>query len=203
MLFHLTQMIIYWLVIIIFPMISVLGCVNGHSWMSHVGCALFLGLSLIWDCVFAAQYYERESYKYDLRQFKNGVTIREGKCKYMIFVLIECVFELVMTQIGLFDLYTDVAFATIAGKEKLTGLYALSVTSIVLFMIPKFYAFVLMILLMFNVVKEEDKRRKYAARILIFNEQRMQALNVEHTGYEKQKVDLLMSFLKFILEDLP
>ena len=63
MLFHLVQNIIYWLIVIIFPLISVQGCVNGHHFMSHVAIALCLALVLIFDLVFAAQYISRESTK--------------------------------------------------------------------------------------------------------------------------------------------
>jgi hypothetical protein len=36
---------------------------------------------------------------------------------------------------------------------------------------------------MFNCVRDEDKKRKFVHRILIFNEYRMQAINVEYIGY--------------------
>lgn len=101
------------------------------------------------------------------------MTVREGKCKFMFYVFIEILFELWMTQIGLMDIYTDVAFATLAKKEGMTQLWGVSVASLVLTMIPKMYAMVLLGMMMFNVVREEDRRRKYAFRILIFNEYRM------------------------------
>ena len=44
--------------------------------------------------------------------------------------------------------------------------------------------------------REEDSRRKYAHRVLIFNESRMQALNLEYTRYQREKVDLLMDMLR-------
>lgn len=52
-------------------------------------------------------------------------------------------------------------------------------------------------------MREEDTRRKWANRILILNESRMQALNVEYTRYEKEKCDLYMSLYKFFVEDFP
>ena len=39
--------------------------------------------------------------------------------------------------------------------------------------------------------------------MLVFNEYRMQALNVEYTRYEREKTDIFMASLKFTLEDLP
>lgn len=58
-------------------------------------------------------------------------------------------------------------------------------------------------MMMFNCVREEDRRRKFTFRMLTFNEYRVQALNVEYIGYEKHKVDLLYGFLKFLIEDGP
>jgi hypothetical protein len=75
--------VIYWLLVLIFPVISVTGCVNGLQWMSHVAIALYCFLSFIFDCVFAGQYLEREGVKFDLRNFKNGKVDREGRCKHM------------------------------------------------------------------------------------------------------------------------
>jgi hypothetical protein len=40
---------------------------------------------------------EREGLKFDLRNFKNGVFVREERCKAMFFVFIECIFEMIMT----------------------------------------------------------------------------------------------------------
>ena len=65
--------------------------------MSHVAMAVFCVLCLIFDCVFANQYMVREGLKYDLRNFKNGKVDREGRCKFMFTVFLECVFEMLMT----------------------------------------------------------------------------------------------------------
>ena len=67
MLYHLVQNLIYWLIVIIFPLISVSGCVNGLNYMSHIAIALYLVLILIFDLTFAASYYDKESLKHDLR----------------------------------------------------------------------------------------------------------------------------------------
>jgi hypothetical protein len=39
--------------------------------------------------------------------------------------------------------------------------------------------------------------------MLALNEARLQALNVEYTRYQREKTDLLVSALKFSLEDAP
>jgi hypothetical protein len=103
--------------------------------------------------------------------------------------------------------YTDLAFASIARKEGLNTLAALSITSIVLLALPKLYALGLCLVLMCGCgsanAREEDTRRKWAHRMLALNEARLQALNVEYTRYQREKTDLLVSALKFSLEDAP
>ncbi len=59
----------------------------------------------------------------------------------------------------------------------------LSVASLALIMIPKLIANITALLIMFGVIKEENKKRKHAYRILIYNEFRMQALNVEYVNH--------------------
>jgi len=58
---------------------------------------LFCGLSFVFDCVFAGQYIEREGLKYDLRAFRNGNIEKQGRCKFMFGVFLECLFEMIMT----------------------------------------------------------------------------------------------------------
>lgn len=113
MFYHLLLNILFWLVIMVFPVISVIGCDGGHKWMSHVAMGLYLGLFMIFDLVFLAKYIGQESAKFDLRAFNKGTYRKNGKCCFIILVFLEAVFELIMTQVGLFDIYTDVAFATI------------------------------------------------------------------------------------------
>lgn len=135
---------------IIFPTISVTGCVTGFQWMSHVAMAVFCVLCMIFDCVFANQYMIREGLKYDLRNFKNGKIDREGRCKFMFAVFLECVFEMLMTQVAMFDIYVDVAFANLASYQGMTTLCALSSLSLGFIAIPKLYALTLSLILMFN-----------------------------------------------------
>ena len=82
-------------------------------------------------------------------------------------------------------------------------LWVPSLLSIVAICVPKFYAYGLELMMIFTCVSQEDRRRKYAFRILTLTEFRMQATNVEYIHYEKNKWDLVMGFFKFALEDLP
>lgn len=74
---------------------------------------------------------------------------------------------------GLFDIYTDVAFATLVQKEEFTAMAGVSIFSLVMISLPKIYAFVLSFMILFGCVREEDRKRKYTYRILIFNEFRL------------------------------
>lgn len=113
MLYHFVQNLIFWLLIIIFPAISVTGCVTGFQWMSHVALAIYCGLSFVFDCVFAGQYIEREGLKFDLKAFRNGLVDKTGRFKFMFMTFLESFFEMLMTQVALFDIYTDVAFTAL------------------------------------------------------------------------------------------
>jgi hypothetical protein len=97
MLYHFVQNLIFYLLLMIFPAISVTGCVTGFAWMSHVAMGLFCGLSFVFDCVFAGQYIEREGLKYDLRAFRNGSIDKQGRCKHMFGAFLECLFAMIMT----------------------------------------------------------------------------------------------------------
>ena len=124
----------------------------------------------------------------------------------MFLVFLESLFEMIMTQIALFDLYTDIAFTALTYHENIKPLWQLSLVSNIAILLPKLYAMCISLMLMFSCgpqAREEDMRRKYAHRVLIFNESRMQALNLEYTRYQREKVDLLMAFFKFFLEDAP
>jgi hypothetical protein len=113
---------------------------------------------------------------------------------------------MIMTQVALFDLYTDVAFTALLQKEAMNPLWVFSLLSNLAIFVPKIYAMGACLMLMFGcsqASREEDSRRKYAHRILIFNESRMQAMNMEYTRYEREKTDLWMAFFKLFLEDAP
>lgn len=97
----------------------------------------------------------------------------KSKGSHMGLVFLETIFELIMSQVGLFIIYCDLIFISIAKKEQLTVYLALSSVSLALILIPKLIANVLALMIMFGVVKEENKKRKHAYRILIYNEFRM------------------------------
>jgi hypothetical protein len=108
--------------------------------------------------------------------------------------------------VAIFDLYTDVAFTALTNLEGITPLWQFSLLSNIAIFIPKLYAMGVNLMLMFGCTasaREEDSRRKYAHRVLIFNESRMQALNLEYVKYEREKTDLWMALFKFFLEDGP
>ena len=93
-------------------------------------------------------------------------------------------------------IYADIAFFTIVVKERLTSVYAVAAVSLVIMAVPKVYAVIVTMVLICGV-KEEDKRRKYAYRVLVFNEQRLQALNIQYIRYSKAKTGVLIGLLKF------
>eukprot|EP00347_Sterkiella_histriomuscorum_P004768 403359184 len=232
MLFHLLQTVMFWVVVIMFPLISVIGCNGGHSWTSHIAIIVYLGLNFIFDLVFASQYYEKESIKYELKynqslnneaklkahkkrksyrrvhmdsdeELQSMQTDNKSRGSHMFVVFLEIIYELIMTQIGLIRIYCDCAFISIVMKESLKQHMAASMVSIGILLIPKLYAFFTCIYVMFGGVKTENKLRKHAYRILIFNEFRIQALNVEYVQHQKYKIDLGWGFMKFLFQDLP
>lgn len=91
----------------------------------------------------------------------------------MFLAFLEVLFDLFMTTIGLLDIYTDAVFVSIVNKEGLHQILAVSLSSLVLIMIPKLYATIHALAIGFGAVKEENKRRKHAFRILTFNEFRV------------------------------
>ena len=97
MFFHLIQNVLYWMVVLVFPVISVIGCDGGHKWMSHVAMAFYLGLFLVFDTVFAFQFISSEITKFDLRAYKRNKSDRKGKCCFVIGLYMKCIFEMIMT----------------------------------------------------------------------------------------------------------
>lgn len=53
-LFHLTEISIFWIIAIYFPITSVMNCEEGHHWMSHIAMGMFLILTFIFDWVFCS-----------------------------------------------------------------------------------------------------------------------------------------------------
>jgi hypothetical protein len=73
-------------------------------------------------------------------------------------------------------LYTDVAFTSLVQKEGISPLWIFSLLSNLAIFVPKIYAMGACLMLMFGcsqAAREEDSRRKYAQRILIYNESRL------------------------------
>ena len=61
----------------------------------------------------------------------------------MMSVYFYCIFEMLMTIVGLFDIYCDMAFATLANKAEIYDLAIVSFLSLGLIAIPKLYALIL------------------------------------------------------------
>ena len=102
--------------------------------------------------------------------------------------------EIFLTQINLFDIYSDFAFLTIVYQEQsLKVFFMLSMTSFVLVMLPKLYSFYLCLKVlangeeysekpligkrhgdtlkkMSNISYDDDKRRKTIFRAFTFSE---------------------------------
>jgi len=57
----------FWLTVFLFPMYSVISCQLGNQWISHIAILVYMGLNMIFDFVFASQYMEKESIKYQLK----------------------------------------------------------------------------------------------------------------------------------------
>ena len=146
------------------------------------------------------------------------------KRSYMLSLAIiwgEALLELFLTQLSIFDIYTDFAFITIVYKGGLNLFFIMSLTSFSLTMLPKLYSFYLILQIIcsrdqkfqtdIGLEKEQlvssafdgDLRRKMIFRAFTFSEFRSQALCVDYLHYEIFKTELLMASLKFGFEDLP
>ena len=140
--FHLLQQIIFYTVLFTVPSISVMGCTNGHSVLSYIAIACYLASVFIVDFVNLRYHINKERLKLEAKNFF-GDKVRNGTYKKdLIFIYAQAACEIFLTQLNLFDLYTDFAFVTIAYSEKeLSHLFILSMTSFVLSMIPKAISF--------------------------------------------------------------
>ena len=53
-LFHMAEVILFWIIVVIFPWMQVMGCELGHHWMTHVAMGMYLILALLFDFVFCS-----------------------------------------------------------------------------------------------------------------------------------------------------
>lgn len=120
LMYHISQTVIFWLVAIIFPIVSVLGCERGHAWMSHIAIAFYLLLTAIFDFILMLQYCEKQGKRRDLywSTLKNDPKVKRPRCQGC-GPFWEGVWEMILTVISQMDIYTDIAFITIALKEGL------------------------------------------------------------------------------------
>jgi hypothetical protein len=68
----------------------------------------------------------------------------------MFYAILECIFAMIMTQVALFDLYTDIAFTALVHKEGISPLWIFSLLSNIAIFIPKIYAMGACLMLMFG-----------------------------------------------------
>jgi uncharacterized membrane protein len=141
--FHLLQSLVFYLVLFVVPSISVIDCQYGHSYISYIALAVFMISVFFIDVVNLRQHIKKELLKLNLKHFYGN----QGKRKYLLNLALiygSALSELFLTQLNLFDLYTDFAFITMVYKDpKLQVFFMLSMVSFVLTMLPKVYSYFL------------------------------------------------------------
>ena len=213
--FHLAQNVMFYLVLFTVPSVSVIDCIEGHSILSYFAIAAFMLFVFVVDVVNLRYHINKELLKLELKNYHGKHKMRT-KLFDQLFIYCTALCELFLTQLNLFDLYSDFAFLTIAHSQKDLGtFFVLSMTSFVMIMVPKVLSFwlVLKILCMSSNQKKhgmlassayyEDLRRKMIFRAFTFSEFRSQALCVDYINYEIYKTEFLMACVKFGIEDLP
>jgi len=201
--FHLVHNLFFWAIVLPFPIFLVQGCQEGHDWFAHIAFGLFMLINLAFDIILLIQFIKRELLNNELRLYA-----KKDREKRLLIgklaVIGEAILEIFLANIGLLDIYTDFAFITIAAAEPdLKIFFALSLTSFCFTILPKLYSYYLLLMVLFNGVAGEDKKKKFAFRAFIFTEFRVHALSVDYIAYEKHKTEFLMGTLKFSFEDLP
>jgi hypothetical protein len=210
--FHLVQNLLFYIVLFTIPAMSVINCTEGHSQLSYFVIGVFLLSVFIVDLVNLRYHIRKELLKLELSNFY-GKHAKDTRLMKMLMIYGGAICELFLTQLNLFDLYTDFAFLTIAYTEKDLSVFFV--------LIPKILAFYIIIkilttsnkklrkdpLLRINEVNssvyDEDIRRKLIFRAFTFSEFRTQALCVDYIHYEINKTEFLMACVKFGIEDLP
>lgn len=218
--FHLLQNFMFYAVLFTIPSVSVVDCHLGHSFFSYVAIGAFMLIVFAIDVISLRQHVKKELIKLELKNFYGYNKRRSYLLAYAV-IWGEALLELVLTQLNIFDIYTDFAFITIVYQGGLTLFFTMSLTSFCLTMIPKLYSFSLILQILCSsqqkfktdagLEKEQlvssafdgDLRRKMIFRAFTFSEFRSQALCVDYLHYEIFKTELLMASLKFALEDLP
>lgn len=98
------------------PSVSVVSCQIGHSFFSYLAIGVFMLIVFIIDAINLRQHVQKEVMKLELKNFygynkKRSYHLSLGK------IYFEAVLELFLTQLNLFDIYTDFAFITIVYQE--------------------------------------------------------------------------------------
>jgi hypothetical protein len=143
--FHLFQNLIFYFVLFTVPSVSIIDCQRGFSFVSYATLASFMGLVGIFDLINMNQYTNKERLKLNLKQ----VVGESGKKKYvwdLIVIYVQAIYEMYLTQLNIFDLYTDFCFLTVVYTQPtLRPLFMLSVTSFALSLLPRLVSWILII----------------------------------------------------------
>ena len=111
LMFHLLQNFAFYCVLFIVPTVSVGGCQQGISPTSYIALGTFMLIVMIIDTVNLRQHIIKEKMKLELKNFYGSNKQRQ----YMIelfSIYFEALFELLLTQLNIFDLFTDYAVFT-------------------------------------------------------------------------------------------
>lgn len=107
-----------------------------------IAIAIFMLVVFVIDVFNLYQHTQKEEMKLELRTYYN----KDKKGHFLKRVLIygEALLEIFLTQLNLFDIYTDFAFLTITAQdENLTIFFVMSLISFSLTMVPKLYSYYL------------------------------------------------------------
>lgn len=156
--------------------------------MTYYWMALYLILILFFDSVFLVQYLERVKIKQEL-MYSTSLNWNDPKklCCSLFVPLLNGLFSIIQTQISFINIFSNICFVVIVFYENLKLDMGISLTSLIITVLPKLYSYSLTILLIFSCIREEDRRRKMAYLSLLLNDFRMQALNIEYIYLNKQK----------------
>ena len=148
---------LFWLFVFTFGTISFIDCRQGYSNGMLVAVCLFMAFAFFVDCVNFRQHIQKEIAqaevdRRDLRWWAIGL---------------EAVYQMVMTQVGVFDFFTDFAFVNMCfWSEELYGYFVASVIFFSITFIPKLYAIFLYLKIRCKCNKEVIESDKIAAKQL-------------------------------------
>jgi len=104
--FHLILNSLFYVCAFVLPAISFIDCQNGFSIFSMLAMAVYMLMIFIVDLIILNQYVHTY---FDEISFRKKLSSYEWILE-LLMVLSKCLYELVMTQIGLFKIFTDYSF---------------------------------------------------------------------------------------------